>query len=126
MGLLNNMKRIYILALCLFLSFAANAQDKARNLDVKTHIDSVYVFGFDLTESRSAKGGIWNTMTGKPETPLNYTKAQKDTVDSVPVVKLYRQVVPGNHPLNGWETWRRKEGMWICIDGKTPENQIKP
>lgn len=120
----STMKRIYMLTLCLMLSFVTNAQDKTRNLDMKTYIDSVYVFGVDLTESRSAKGGIWNTRTGKPETPLNYTKVRKDTLDSMPVVKLYRQVVPGNHPLNGWETWRRKDGMWICMDGKTPENQL--
>lgn len=110
------MKRIYILMLSLLFSFAANAQDRTRNLAMKTHIDSVYVFGFDLTESRSAKGGIWNTKTGKPETPLNYSDVRKDTIDSVPVVKLYRQVVLGNHPLNGWGIWRRTENGWIRID----------
>lgn len=115
------MKRIIALAFCLLLSVGINAQDRVRNLDIKMRIDSVYVFGFDLTESRSAKGGIWNIRTGKPETPLNYTQARKDTVDSLSAVRLYRQVVPGNHPLNGWETWFRKEDGWICVDDNRPK-----
>lgn len=114
------MKRAFILFFSLLSAFGVNAQDRTRNLDIKTRIDSVYVFGFDLTESRSAKGGIWNAETGRPETPLNYIKAEKDTIDSVPVVRLYRQVVPGRHPLNGWEVWRKQEGGWICIDGNIP------
>ena len=99
----------------------------ARDPSTKKHslIDSVYVFGFDLTETLFAKGGIWNAVTGKPETPLNYTNARKDTVDSVPVVKLYRQVVPGNHPLTvgkpGEE--RRTDGsVWRNILSSSDEN----
>ena len=110
------MKSSFILTLCLLLSFGANTRDRVRNLNITERIDSIYGFGFDLTESRSAKGGIWNTRTGKPETPLNYTKARKDSIDSQPVIKLYRQVVPGNHPLNGWETWVIKDGEWINMD----------
>lgn len=117
------MRRAYILAFCLLLSSLANAQERKRDLNIETHIDSVYVFGFDLSESRSAKGGIWNTETGKPETPLNYTKAKRDTVDSVPVVRLYRQVVPGNHPLNGWEIWSRTENGWIRIERDMPASE---
>lgn len=112
-------RKAFITALVILLPSLVHAQD-IKDLTITTEIDSVYVFGFDLTESRSAKGGIWNTKTSKPETPLNYSKAQKDTIDSVPVVKLYRQVAHGGHPLNGWEIWCRKNGMWICIDGDMP------
>ena len=87
-----------------------------KNLTVKLQIDSVHVFGFDLTESRSAKGGIWNLETCKAVTPLNYTNIKNDTIDGRPVVKLYREVALGNHPLNGWETWVLKDGKWICLD----------
>lgn len=102
-----------LLVLILALTSAAQAHEQ-NDLTITAKIDSVYVFGFDLTQSRSAKGGIWNLKTGKPETPLNYSTAQNDTIEGRPVVKLYREVVPGNHPLNGWETWMRKDGQWIC------------
>ncbi len=83
-----------------------------KNLTITSHIDSVFVFGFDLGPSRSAKGGIWNLKTGRPETPQNYSRMKNDTIDGQPVVLLYRQVVWGNHPLNGWETWLLKDGKW--------------
>lgn len=102
-------------ALLLFIPLGLHAQ-KPKDLTVRTRIDSTYVFGFDLRESRSAKGGIWNVKTGKPVTPQNYTQAKKDTVDGKPVVMLYREVVPGNHPLNGWETWVRKCCRWVRVD----------
>lgn len=85
------MKRVLILISSLLLPLGMNAQDRVRNLDIRTQIDSIYAFGFDLTESRSAKGGIWNLRTGKPETPLNYMSVKNDTIGSMPVVKLYRQ-----------------------------------
>ena len=117
------MKRvIYLLAGLLLTGLVLKAQslkaendqtiDVEKDLTITSRIDSVYVFGFDLRESRSAKGGIWNVTTGKPETPLNYTKLRNDTIDGQPVVQLYREVVLGNHPLNGWETWTLKEGKW--------------
>lgn len=117
------MKRvIYLLAGLLLTGLVLKAQslkaendqtiDVEKDLTITDRIDSVYVFGFDLRESRSAKGGIWNVTTGKPETPLNFTKLRNDTIDGQPVVQLYREVVLGNHPLNGWETWTLKEGKW--------------
>lgn len=43
----------------------------------------------------------------------------------MPVVKLYRQVVPGNHPLNGWETWGRKDGAWVRLDETSlPDSEL--
>ncbi len=106
------MKKLNILSCLLFLCLGVKAQEP-KNLTIKTRIDSTYVFAFDLTQSRSAKGGIWNVKTGKAVTPLNYSAAKSDTIDGRPVVKLYRQVVPGNHPLNRWETWMKKEGKWV-------------
>ena len=109
------MARRLVIIICVLLScvgiMACSKQHK--DLTIRTRIDSVYVFGFDLTESRSAKGGIWNLKTGKPETPLNYTKAKQDTLNGVPVVMLYREVVRGNHPLNRWEPWILKEEKWM-------------
>ncbi len=102
-----------VLSLALFAPTLVHAQDTTNGLTIKNQIDSTYVFGFDLTQSRSAKGGIWNLKTGKAETPLNYSSMKNDTIDGQPVVKLYREVVPGNHPLNGWEIWMRKEDKWI-------------
>ena len=99
-------------ALVLILCGSAHAQD-IKNLTIKEKIDSTYVFAFDLTESRSAKGGIWNVKTGKAETPQNYTQMKNDTIEGRPVIRLYREVVPGNHPLNRWETWVMKEGKWL-------------
>lgn len=93
-------------------SLHAQQAQKPKDLTIKTRIDSTYVFGFDLSESRSAKGAIWNVKTGKAETPLGYTQMKNDTIDGKPVIMLYCEVVPGNHPLNGWETWMLKEGHW--------------
>ncbi len=103
---------IAVIALFFIIPFALHAQ-KPKDLTIKTHIDSTYVFAFDLTESRSAKGGIWNVKTGKAETPQNYTQIKNDTIEGRPVIRLYREVVPGNHPLNRWETWVMKEGKWM-------------
>ena len=103
----------------ILLPSALHAQD-IKDLTVMTEIDSVYVFGFDLTESRSAKGGIWNLKTGRPETPQKYSQVQKDTLDGVPVLKLYREMALGPHPLNGWEIWKRQDGEWICVDDGAP------
>lgn len=114
--------KYYLSALALTLCGAAHAQD-IKELTIKEKIDSTYVFGFDLTESRSAKGGIWNVKTGKPETPLNYTQIKNDTIDGKPVIRLYREVVPGNHPLNRWETWVCKESKWI--NAEEAENEPK-
>lgn len=105
-------------AFVLILCGSAYAQD-IKDLTIKEKIDDTYVFGFDLTESRSAKGGIWNVKTGKAETPLSYTRMKKDTVDGKPVVMLYREVALGNHPLNRWETWVLKEGKWIDAEEDT-------
>ena len=99
-------------ALVLILCASAYAQN-IKDLTIKEKIDSTYVFAFDLTESRSARGGIWNVKTGKAETPLNFTQIKNDTIDGRPVIRLYREVVPGNHPLNRWETWVMKEGKWM-------------
>lgn len=101
-----------VIALFFIIPFALHAQ-KPKDLTIKTRIDSTYVFAFDLTESRSAKGGIWNVKTGKAETPQNYTQIKNDTIEGRPVIRLYREVVPGNHPLNRWETWVMKEGKWL-------------
>ena len=106
------MKKLQILLCLLFLCLGVKAQ-KPKDLTIKTRIDSTYVFAFDLTESRSAKGGIWNVKTGKAETPLNFTQIKNDTIEGRPVIRLYREVVPGNHPLNRWETWVMKEGKWL-------------
>ena len=103
---------IAVIALFFIIPFALHAQ-KPKDLTIKTRIDSTYVFAFDLTESRSAKGGIWNVKTGKAETPLSYTKIKKDTIDGQPVIMLYREVALGNHPLNRWETWMLKDDKWI-------------
>lgn len=92
-----------------------HAQD-IKDLTITEEIDSVYVFGFNLKKSRSAKGGIWNLRTGRPETPLNYSTARKDTLNGQPAVMLYREVALGNHPLNGWETWVLEKDGWIRID----------
>ena len=105
-------QKAFIAALIIMLPSLAHARGN-KDLTITTQIDSVYVFGFDLRESRSAKGGIWNLKTGKPETPLNYSKAKKDTLNGQAVVKLYREVALGNHPLNGWETWVHEKGGWV-------------
>lgn len=88
---------------------------QTNNLTIKTHIDSTYVFGFDLTHSRLAKGGIWNLKTGKAETPLSFSSIKNDTINGKPVIMLFREVVPGNHPLNGWEPWTLKDGKWVKV-----------
>ncbi|MCQ2222133.1 MAG: hypothetical protein MJZ12_12130, partial [Prevotella sp.] len=113
---------IAVIALFFIIPFALHAQ-KPGNLTIKTRIDSTYVFAFDLTESRSAKGGIWNVKTGKAETPQNYTQIKNDTIEGRPVIRLYREVVPGNHPLNRWETWVMKEGKWL--NAEEAENEPK-
>ena len=107
--------KAFAAALTVLLPSLMHAQD-IKDLTVTTEIDSVYVFGFDLKESRSAKGGIWNLRTGRPVTPLNYSTARKDTINNHPAVMLYREVVPGYHPLNGWETWVLKEEGWVRTD----------
>lgn len=105
-----------VLALAMLLPSSVQAQS-TNNLTIKTRIDSTFVFAFDLTESRSAKGGIWNMKTGEAVTPLNYSEAKTDTINGEPVVKLYRQVALGNHPLNGWETWVQKCCCkWVRLD----------
>ncbi len=109
---------IAVIALFFIIPFALHAQ-KPRNLTIKTRIDSTYVFAFDLTESRSAKGGIWNVKTGKAETPLNFTQIKNDTIEGRPVIRLYREVVPGNHPLNRWETWMMKDAKWVNAEEDT-------
>lgn len=106
------MKKTLVLLCFLSLCQGMKAQE-IKDLTIKTSIDSTFVFGFDLTQSRSAKGGIWNLKTGKTETPLNYSQMKTDTVDGKPVIMLYREMVPGNHPLNRWEIWIRKECKWI-------------
>lgn len=106
---------IAVIALFFIIPFALHAQ-KPKDLTIKTRIDSTYVFAFDLTESRSAKGGIWNVKTGKAETPQNYTQVKNDTINGQPVLMLYREVVLGNHPLNRWETWVQKEGKWVSFE----------
>ena len=113
---------IAVIALFFIIPFALHAQ-KPKDLTIKTRIDSTYVFAFDLTESRSAKGGIWNVKTGKAETPQNYTQMKNDTIEGRPVIRLYREVVPGNHPLNRWETWVLKEGKWL--NAEETENEPK-
>ena len=112
-----------VLSLALFAPTSVHAQDTINGLTIKTQIDSTYVFGFNLTESRSAKGGIWNVKTGKAETPLSYTKIKKDTIDGQPVIMLYREVALGNHPLNRWETWVQKEGKWVNAEEAENEPQ---
>ena len=109
---------IAVIALFFIIPLALHAQ-KPKDLTIKTRIDSTYVFAFDLRESRSAKGGIWNVKTGKAETPLNYTRMKNDTIDGKPVVMLYREVALGNHPLNRWETWVLKEGKWVDAEEDT-------
>lgn len=104
------------LALALFAPTSVFAQDANNGLTFKTQIDSAYVFAFDLRESRSAKGGIWSIKEGKFVTPQNFSEAKTDTINGQPVVKLYRQVGLGNHPLNGWETWINKDCKWIRMD----------
>lgn len=113
------------LALALLTPTSVFAQKTNKNLTIKTKIDKTYVFAFDLTESRSAKGGIWNLKKGKFVTPQNYTEAKTDTIDGQPVVMLYRQVMLGNHPLNGWEKWTKKGRQWICMDEAIPDNERK-
>lgn len=114
-------QKLFAAALTALLPSMMHAQD-IKDLTVTTEIDSVYVFGFDLRESRSAKGGIWNLKTGRPETPLNYSTARKDTLNGQPVVMLYREVGLGNHPLNGWEAWVLKEEGW----GRTDDSEQPP
>ena len=97
------------------------AQDKVRfcdldELTIDTRIDSTHVFAYRLTESRSTRGAIWNTLTHEAETPQMYSEVKLDTLDGTAVVRLYRQVVWGNHPLNGWETWTVKENKWVKLD----------
>lgn len=104
-----------VAASILLMPFGVHAQEP-QGLTIRTRIDSTYVFGFDLRESRSAKGGIWNLKTGKPETPQSYTQAKPDTLAGRPVVMLYREVVIGNHPLNGWEAWTRKDNSWVRLE----------
>lgn len=115
---MKNYLNYIILALAMLLSSSAQAQ-KSNNLNINTRIDDTYAFAFDFTESRSAKGGIWNVKTGEAVTPLNYSEAKTDTIDGKPVVKLYRQVALGNHPLNGWETWVMDSSKWVCMDEAT-------
>lgn len=98
------------------------AQEKVRfkdidELTVDTRIDSTHVFAYRLKESRSARGAIWNIHTHEAETPEMYSEIQFDTLDGAAVVKLYRQVVWGKHPLNGWEIWTRREKGWIKLVG---------
>lgn len=113
---MKNYLNYIVLALAMLLSSSAQAQ-KSNNLNIQTRIDATYAFAFDLTESRSAKGGIWNVKTGEAVTPLNYSEAKTDTIDGKPVVKLYRQVALGNHPLNGWETWVQNGcSQWVSMD----------
>ncbi len=104
---------------CLIFS-QLHAQDKVRfkdmdELTIDTHIDSTHVFAYRLTESRSARGAIWNILTHEAETPEMYSEIQLDTLDGTPVVRLYRQVVWSSHPLNGWETWARQNKKWIKL-----------
>lgn len=108
------MKKCFIL-ICISVIFMAIYAQESNRLTVGTRIDSVFVFGFDLSQSRSAKGCIWDTRTLAPVTPQNYSQARKDTIDGKPVVHLYRQVAPGNHPLNGWETWMQRDGTWSRV-----------
>lgn len=54
--------------------------------------------------------------TGRLETPLNYTQVRNDTIDGRPVIMLYREVVPGNHPLNLWEAWILDGSQWVRAD----------
>lgn len=108
-------KKAFIAALAILLPSLTHAQD-IRGLTITTEIDSVYVFGFNLKESRSAKGGIWNLRTGRAETPLNYSMARIDTLNGQIAVMLYRELVLGNHPLNGWEAWVQKKEGWVRID----------
>ncbi|MCQ2255176.1 MAG: hypothetical protein MJZ29_06730 [Bacteroidaceae bacterium] len=115
---MKNYLNYIVLAFAMLLSSSVQAQN-ANNLTVKMRIDDTYAFAFDLTESRSAKGGIWNVKTGEAVTPLNYSEAKTDTIDGKPVVKLYRQVALGNHPLNGWETWVMDSSKWVRMDETT-------
>ncbi|MBQ0143728.1 MAG: hypothetical protein MJY86_07715 [Bacteroidales bacterium] len=118
------MKRfLLLLTTVLALSSCMCTRNISKTIDVQTNIDGNYAFGFDLKDSRSTKGAIWNLKTGKPETPQNYSRMQVDTIDGQPVVKLYREVALGNHPLNGWETWTLKDGKWICIDSGQPAEE---
>lgn len=116
------MKNLFVSVVALLLiSHSALQAQELEGLTIRAGIDSSYVFGFDLRESRSAKGGIWNVRTGKPETPLSYTQMRNDNVDGESVIMLYREVVPGNHPLNVWETWAFREGRWIRVDDEGEE-----
>ena len=117
-------QKLFAAALTALLPSMMHAQD-IKDLTVTTEIDSVYVFGFDLRESRSAKGGIWNLKTGRPETPLNYSTARKDTIDNRSVIMLYREVALGNHPLNGWETWVFEDGGWIRLEESAKEEDCR-
>ena len=118
---MKNYLNYIVLAFAMLLASSVQAQN-ANNLTVKMRIDDTYAFAFDLTESRSAKGGIWNVKTGEAVTPLNYSEAKTDTIDGKPVVKLYRQVALGNHPLNGWETWVMDSSKWVRMDEATNAN----
>lgn len=112
------MLRVFLPAIAALavLILPGHQDQEPKDLTVKTHIDSTYAFAFDLRESRSAKGGIWNMKTGRPETPLNYTQVRNDTIDGRPVIMLYREVVPGNHPLNLWEAWILDGSQWVRAD----------
>ncbi len=115
---MKNYLNYIVLAFAMLLVSSVQAQD-VSNLNIKMRIDDTYAFAFDLSESRSAKGGIWNLKTGKAETPLNYSEAKTDTIDGKPVVMLYRQVALGNHPLNGWEPWVKECCQWVRM-GEVP------
>lgn len=110
------LRYITLIALLATLLCSGVEAQTPRELTITARIDSTYVFGFDLTSSRSARGGIWHEQTGVAATPLCYSRMQCDTIDGQPVVRLYREVVPGAHPLNRWETWAWRENQWIRLD----------
>lgn len=113
------MRRLIIIVATIACACAtAGAQDKVRfkdidELTIETRIDSTYVFAYRLKESRSARGAVWNVRTREAVTPETYSEVKLDTLDGVPYMRLYRQVVWGNHPLNGWETWIMKDEQWV-------------
>lgn len=112
---MNRLKRTILSAAVALLASASLAQEE-WGLNVTKRIDDTFVFAFDLSASRSAKGGIWNVKKRKFVTPQNYSEAKTDTINGKPVVLLYRQVALGNHPLNGWETWAKKGRKWVKIE----------
>lgn len=106
---------VVVMACMIFSPLYAQEKVRFKDLDeltVDTRIDSTHVFAYRLAESRSARGAIWNTITHEAETPQMYSEIQLDTLDGSPVVRLYRQVVWSSHPLNGWETWTKRENGW--------------